>query len=257
MSVTTDGDKVYLEGDPLGPTGAYKQLAAAPAGTDVMFFLFRAFWDSVTTDAGGINFGWDHTFAFGLSFDGVFPNSNFTPTFSRFIGIGKSSTSFDLDYRADAGGVGKHFAGFDDGSVFRKGQNADDGASFPFIDDSDDLGGRNRRMFTMFPATPAIGAQVVQVWKIARSLSNSRYVSVTCGVNFESLSEANISNARTSANTVWSKTQELDASDNFCPRNNKIFFPSWLLMKNPDGTTGRKFVYDHGKVEYFKYSDSP
>lgn len=256
MGASNDGTKVILAGDGIGPCGAKRAIAAAPDGADIMYFFYRAYWDTFSAEPSSVNYGWDHTFAFGLSFDGEYPNDVNTPAFARFFGIGATQSNFDPTYAVDGGGTGVSFLHFG-AAKFETGGNTNVTTTVYFPGTLSTSAGRSNIIFVGFPANPTIGLTFTGVWKIQRDLANAHYLNVTCGVNFESLSEANISNARTSANTIWSMPFQVSNNYNFFPRKSPMKFPTTLVMRNPDGVVGRKFIYDHGKVEYWGFTPAP
>lgn len=279
MGATNDGTKIILAGDGIGPCGARRAILAAPDESDIMYFFYRAYWEvgsggGITSDPAAVNYGWDHTFAFGLGFDNVFPSASNAPAFARFIGVGSAydATNVDLYWNQTDGGsdsdgdADRPFVSLSGGSCyFYKGNNDVDSSNYVsapnFAANNSSnythptYGTMNSRVFLGFPANPTLGATCVHVWKIQRNTVNPRQITVTFGVNFESLAEANFSNARTSANTVWSTGVTFDVPDNFFPRVSPMRFPTYLLMRNPDGLVGRKFIYDHGKIEFWKFTD--
>lgn len=85
--------------------------------------------------------------------------------------------------------------------------------------------------------------------------TGTQNILLSSGYNMESLSLADAGNARTSANTVWYKTdQSISEPTNWRPSNSLITFPEHVVFAFPSGVVGRKMIVDWFKLEYYAYN---
>lgn len=250
MSAVITDNQLILTATGTGFQAASGMLRTTPpASADMMVFMFRAYYDSYTSDEN-VNYGWGNPGCLGFSFSGDVPSAG---DHSNFFGVGSnaSETSDDVYYKYSSNAFGSGEAGL--GFYPRNGSNAFSGS------DSED----NPGSFTSdiepngpwdLPANPTSGAKFTGIW-IVKKVINSRNILLSSGYNMESLSLEDIRNARTSENTVWHGTDTLiEESSNWRPSDSLIKMPEYVVFGFPSGIIGKKLIVDHFQIDWYSYN---
>ena len=242
MSVSLDGQKIIMEANGAGYNQYRFPLPGAPSAADVMVFVFRYFYDAFAANEDA-DAGWDGSDCFGLSFDGVIPNDALQDNFFGWV---------DTD-------AGQNFI-FSAADANFNGKDVVIGDSSHDILDADgtklgDIGTSPARFMPGFgkPANPTVGAIYTGIWVFKRDTGSIDKILLTTGGNFESL--ANLADARLDANTVFGETDTLltVGSGGNWRNGGGINFPTWVVSKFTSAISGKKFVLDSYKAEYYSY----
>ena len=250
MAATITNSKVYLTADGLGWQAVRAPLPAAPVGTTGLLFVYRAYFDSFsggTTD--NLTTGWNHTWAFGLTFGSTMPSYNsranffgvanltdtnlnlrqYTPT-SNYYGTNQPATTYLTQ--------GNQWSRFYPGSTSSFADNTDTGTYW------------GAQTPTYFPSNPTTGQQYTGIWIIKKSEISDR-IMVSAGYNMESLDRTNLMAALSSTNTVWTNSdQEMIETTNWRVGGN-MNFPSYFIAKMPSPTIGKQFIIDKIDLRYY------
>ena len=243
MSVSLDGQKIIMEANGAGYNQYRFPLPSAPSAADVMVFVFRYFYDEFDDTELGQDAGWDSSDCFGLSFDGVIPDDALQDNFFGWVDTDAGQNFFFLASHVNFNGhavvVGAGSRDILDADGTNRGSILNNAAIF--------MPGFGT------PPNPTIGALYTGIWVFKRDTGSTDKILLTTGGNFESL--ANLADARLDANTVFGETDTLltvGGGGNW--RNGGgINFPTWVVSKFTSALSGRKFVLDSYKAEYYSY----
>lgn len=250
MSSIIDNNTLTMEATGTGYQSAIGQMRiAAPAGSDMMVMVFRAYFDTFTANESA-NYGWSNPSAFGLSFNGTIPMPS---NHSNFFGLSSRSAGGDtveLIYNADAFGTGEAGVAFG----VRSNLSTWNGATVTQPGNSLTSSLSPKGPWDL-PANPTTGAKYTGIWiiKADRGTSNVRFQS---GFNLESLALDNLRDAKDDAETVWYNTSEITfaESTNWRPTIQTMKFPSYFVFSFPSGVPGKKMIIERIGIDWFSYN---
>ncbi|HLP07948.1 MAG TPA: hypothetical protein VK178_07265 [Opitutaceae bacterium] len=248
MSATISDSKLLLSAEATGFSTGKLVLPTAPAGTDVLVVSFRAWFENYAAGADGYDAanGWDNVDCFGLSFNGTFPARDASTALAAktgFCGIAQVTTGATHQLRYVAEPANNWL-----GPVveWASGQMLAGVATAP----NAALTGATAQQ-TRLPHGALAGAQFAGVWVFKKAPGQS--LSCSFGRNFESLANAEISKALTSAATVWDAQNQITAeATNWRTAEGTMQFPAYFLAKFTGGLAGCRLVIDHLKFDYWK-----
>lgn len=248
MGVEINYGKLTHTSDPTYWSAAKKLfIPVPPADATKMVFSFRAYFDAYTANslvsagAGGAE---PHG-CFGLSFDGNAPT---LANKGQFVGVffdagirynavlSKTETPYLLINNVSGGTRRFHL-----------------GQAGSYLD-GDGFYTEWQSSMTSFPPNMAVGQTFTGFWSFEKSdFYSTNNIKLTVGWNTETLSEANLQDAVSSATTIRVRPTTDIAAPAFRPGGG-IVFPRWFHSQFSDAASGKRFVVEAIRADFYNPS---
>lgn len=243
MPATIQNSIVYLAADGFGYQAAKAPLPVPPSGMTGMYFVFRAYFNG--SEQNTIP-GWDHTFAFGLCFNGINPTQTSRANFFGIasdpsdspsaVGIRGSSYAFMFS--------NGNYMGGESYGVYQQPANFYSGRASGAMT----IGNRIDQIGCL-PSGASSGAYYTGVWVIKKAGIDQ--VSLSVGYNLDAIPVSNLKSAVTSAETKWPWRDLIFTDATNWRLGGNMNFPSHFIAKLPSSVAGRQLIIEKVDMRYF------